>query len=72
MLGPGGQVERPIVIPPTTDTTEARLMALERQREIDHQYMIEIAMALGNAQRDVAEQGGSLKSLTQSGLSLRQ
>ena len=65
-------MEHPIIIPPTTDTTEARLMALERQRDVDHKYMIEVATALGNAQRDIAEQGANLQSLTQSGLMLRQ
>jgi hypothetical protein len=65
-------VEHPIIIPPTTDTTEARLMALERQRDVDHKYMIEVATALGNAQRDITEQGANLQPLTQSGLMLRQ
>ena len=72
MLWDPADVQQPVIIPPTTNTTEARLMALERQREVDHQYMIEIATALGHAQRDMAEQGTNIQSLTQSGLGLRQ
>ena len=65
-------VSRPHVVPPSADTPEARLAALEQQRSHDHQVMYELAAALAALQTQVVEQSGGLRALTESGLSLRQ
>jgi uncharacterized coiled-coil protein SlyX len=63
---------RPVVVPPSGATMEARLAALEMQRDHDHRIINEIANVLTSVQQDVVQQSSAVQSLVTSGLSLRQ
>ena len=42
----------PVIIAPVSDTTEARLKALEDQRDHDHGYLLELANAIAYIRSD--------------------
>ena len=67
-----GLVSRPHVVPPSADTPEARLAALEEQRSYDHRVIYDLANALAALQGQFVQQSSGLQALTESGLSLRQ
>ena len=62
----------PVIVRPASDTTEARLKALEDQRDHDHKYLLELANAIAYVRNDTVQQSEALQSLTQSGLNMRQ
>ena len=65
-------VARPILVPPAADTAEARIAALEMQRNIDHHFMNEVVNALVQVREEVAQQAVVIAEHTQSGVRLRQ
>ena len=52
-LPTGGPMSRPLVVPPSADAPEARLAALEMQRDHDHRVMNELANALTSVRHPV-------------------
>ena len=70
--GGAAAVPRPRIVPPSADTSEARLAALEGQRTVDHHVMEMLVAAVNMLQVKTTQQDESIGAITASGLALRQ